>query len=197
MRLGESALGDFVADIMLLSMGELARAQGSHKDIGTPVVDCCIICGGALRGDTIFGPGRITLGNILEVMPFEDPVVLVELSGQDILDALENGFSAHPRQEGRFPQVSGMRVVWDSSRPPGNRVVSVDLLEVPHTDATCKSYEFCPGDGKTESVLVHRQEPRLRAPLQRDQQYRVVTREYLAQGNDGYSALSRGRFMYV
>ena len=27
-RLGESALGDFIADIMLLSMGQMARAQG-------------------------------------------------------------------------------------------------------------------------------------------------------------------------
>ena len=195
-RLGESALGDFIADIMLLSMGQMARAQGSHKS-GGQVVDCCIICGGALRGDAVFGPGRITLGNILEVLPFEDPVVLVELSGQDILDALENGFSAYPRQEGRFPQISGMRVVWDSSRPAWNRVISVDFLEVSGTDAACKSYEFCPGDGETESVLVHRQEPCVRAPLQRDQLYRVATREYLAQGNDGYTALSRGRFMCV
>lgn len=193
-RTGESALGDLIADIMLLSMEEVTRAHGAHGD---REIDCCLICGGALRGDTVFGPGKITLGNVLEVLPFEDPVVLVELTGKDIWDALENGFSAYPRQEGRFPQVSGLSVVWDSSRPPGNRVISVNMLENLTTDVACSQYEFHPGEGDTERVLMHRKEPRVRAPLSLDKKYLVVTRQYLAEGNDGYFALTRGKYMWV
>ena len=68
-------------------------------------------------------------------MPFEDAIVVKELRGQDIWDALENGFSTYPKQEGRFPQVAGMQVIWDSRRPPGKRVVSVHLLKQPFDGA--------------------------------------------------------------
>ncbi|WFD34813.1 hypothetical protein MCUN1_001657 [Malassezia cuniculi] len=174
-RTDESALGDFIADILLHSMGEMARAHAAHNVEGDHV-DCCIICGGALRGDAIFGPGRITLGNVLEVLPFEDSVVLVELTGQDIWDALENGLSSYPRQEGRFPQISGLSVVWDSSRPPGSRVISVDFMDVSNAHVASKSYKFRQSDGENESVLVLRQEPHVKAPLRRDKKYRVATR---------------------
>ena len=94
-------------------------------------VDCAIICGGSLRGDQVYGPGKIMLSDVLEILPFEDAVVCKELKGQDIWDALESGLSMWPKQEGRFPQVAGMMVKWDSRRPPGKRLVSVELLDNP------------------------------------------------------------------
>ena len=42
----------------------------------------------------------ITLGEILEILPFEDPVVVVEMDGKTIWDALEAGLSTWPAQEG-------------------------------------------------------------------------------------------------
>ena len=46
-----------------------------------------------------------------------------------------------------------------------------------------------------QSVMVHRAIPKVKKPLKLDQTYWVVTREYLAQGNDGYLALRRGRYI--
>ena len=44
--------------------------------------------------------GFITLGDILEILPFEDPIVVLELDGQTIWDALESSLATWPAQEG-------------------------------------------------------------------------------------------------
>lgn len=44
--------------------------------------------------------GLVTLGDILEILPFEDPVVALELDGEAIWDALEQSLSTWPAQEG-------------------------------------------------------------------------------------------------
>lgn len=209
-RMDESPLGDFIADILLISMETILRMQ---KIIETPVssgervADCCLICGGSLRGDAVFGPGEITLANVLEIMPFEDPIVVKELTGQQLWDALENGFSQYPKQEGRFPQVAGMRVVWDSSKEPFHRVVSVDLLRQPFDGKFSSSeklrmkmrdqYQFVPSDDTDDDdiVTVHRIAPGVKEPLDLNKKYNVVTRGYLADGNDGYSVLTQGKFI--
>lgn len=211
-RTDESGFGDFVADILLMSMERALRTQSPEQNDaavsgGYRMADCCIICGGSLRSDGKFGPGEITLGNLMEIMPFDDPIVVKELTGQDIWDALENGFSAYPKQEGRFPQIAGMQVVWDSSKEPGHRVVSVDLLHQPFDGENTEgkdvfmkirdSYLYEPDhcSNNEQSVMVHRTMPKVKKPLVKDEKYWVVTREYLAQGNDGYSALKRGRYV--
>ena len=43
-----------------------------------------LICGGSLRGDSVYGPGPLTLRAVLEVLPFEDATVVLELTGQQI-----------------------------------------------------------------------------------------------------------------
>ena len=48
--------------------------------------------------------------------------MLLELTGDHILKALENGVSLYPRHEGRFPQVSGLTFTFDPTRPAGQRV---------------------------------------------------------------------------
>lgn len=45
--------------------------------------------------------GKVTLGDILEILPFEDPIVVLELDGQRIWDALEASLETWPAQEGR------------------------------------------------------------------------------------------------
>jgi hypothetical protein len=69
---------------------------------------------------------------------------------------LENGFSKVPALEGRFPQVSGLWVVYDPNAQPGNRVVQV------HTDAE-----------RTQ-------------PLLDDKLYTVASKPFLLSGGDGY-----------
>ena len=51
-----------------------------------------------------------------------DPLVLLDVTGAQLCQALENGVSQWPKLEGRFPQVSGITFAFDPSRPPGSRV---------------------------------------------------------------------------
>ena len=44
--------------------------------------------------------GPITLGDILEILPFEDAIVVLELDGETIWTVLEASLETWPAQEG-------------------------------------------------------------------------------------------------
>ena len=115
-------MGDLVADAMLAS-------QASE---GVQIV---ITNGGGIRSS--LNAGDITVGGVLEVLPFNNTVATFGLKGADVVAALENGVSRaeNPDNEGtgRFPQVSGVRFSWDGSKPVGERVSTV---EVQNADGT-------------------------------------------------------------
>ena len=63
--------------------------------------------GQVVCNDSDFGPladikdvGNITLGDIMEILPFEDSLVVLELDGETIWAALEAGLGTWPAQEG-------------------------------------------------------------------------------------------------
>lgn len=89
--------------------------------------DCSLMAAGTIRGDQIYPPGLLKLGDIINCFPFEDPVVVIRLPGASIKKALENGFSKIPAFEGRFPHVSNMTIEYDSSLPAGARIVSLKI----------------------------------------------------------------------
>ena len=62
--------------------------------------DGVLICGGTIRGDSTYGPGIVTLGDILEILPFEDPIIVLEVDGATIWAALESSLETWPAQEG-------------------------------------------------------------------------------------------------
>ncbi|PIA14247.1 Metallo-dependent phosphatase, partial [Coemansia reversa NRRL 1564] len=111
-RIGESSLGSLAVDLM-----RLYYAQGVGAQIG-------MMCGGAIRSDRVYPAGEIRMRDIMEIFPFDDPVVVVEMTGRQILCALENGVSKWPEHDGRFPQVSGIRFEFDPRKAPGDRVMS-------------------------------------------------------------------------
>ncbi|MBN2304117.1 MAG: 5'-nucleotidase C-terminal domain-containing protein [Anaerolineae bacterium] len=84
--------------------------------------------GGGIRAS--IDVGEITVGQVLDVLPFNNTFVIFELSGADIVEALENSVSRvdATEGEGRFLQVSGLRFSWDGSQPAGQRIVSVEVL---------------------------------------------------------------------
>jgi 2',3'-cyclic-nucleotide 2'-phosphodiesterase (5'-nucleotidase family) len=115
-RTREAAIGNLIADAM--------RA-------GTRA-DAALINGGGIRAAKVYQPGQtLTHADILAELPFNNRVVVVELSGAALKAAIENGLSALPGPAGRFPQVSGIKVVYDATHLPGSRVVSMQVDGAP------------------------------------------------------------------
>ncbi|KAL9094121.1 MAG: hypothetical protein Q9165_003536 [Trypethelium subeluteriae] len=114
-RLKESNLGNFVCDIM--------RHYYS--------ADACLMAAGTIRGDQIYPPGVLRLKDVLNCFPFEDPVVVIRVTGEALLGALENSVSKHPALEGRFPQVSNIELEFDPQAPEGSRISYVKIGKEP------------------------------------------------------------------
>lgn len=56
--------------------------------------------------------GPFTMRHMTTILPFVDPIVVICITGQQLLDALEAGVSLWPALDGRFPQVSGIKFVF-------------------------------------------------------------------------------------
>ncbi len=138
-RTQEAAIGNLIAD----AMKDAVKA------------DIAITNGGGIRADKEYAAGSdITRKDILSELPFGNVTVLTEVTGQQVWDGLENGFSKIEDGAGRFPQVSGMKVVADKAKPAGSRVVSVEIDGKPlDPKATYKlatnDYMLAGGDGYT------------------------------------------------
>ncbi|MBZ6077392.1 bifunctional metallophosphatase/5'-nucleotidase [Microvirga puerhi] len=128
-RGGEAAMGNLVADALRASVG----------------ADVAITNGGGLRADKEYAAGqKLTRRDILSEMPFGNTTVLLELTGDKIKAALENGVSQVRELGGRFPQTSGMIVEVDMKEPPGSRIKSVTINGQPLDPA--KTYKLATND---------------------------------------------------
>ncbi len=72
--LPESSLGDFVSDAVL------KKTNDKYIPTDKSVADICLLNNGGLRNQ--LPKGAITLGNVFELMPFENTVVVLTLSGE-------------------------------------------------------------------------------------------------------------------
>ncbi|GIT92262.1 multifunctional 2',3'-cyclic-nucleotide 2'-phosphodiesterase/5'-nucleotidase/3'-nucleotidase [Jannaschia pagri] len=109
-RAMECAMGNLVADAMLDRVAD----QG---------VTIAIQNGGGLRAS--IDAGEITMGEVLTVLPFQNTLATFSASGQDMIDALENGVGQIEDGAGRFPQVAGMTFAFDAAAEPGSRISDV------------------------------------------------------------------------
>ena len=71
--------------------------------------------GGGIRN--AISKGDITFNDILSVFPFNNQVVLCEITGQVLLDVLEFSLARYPEENGCFPQMSGVTFSVDTSIP--------------------------------------------------------------------------------
>ena len=82
--------------------------------------------GGGIRANRIYEPGTVlTRRDIQSELPFGNKTVVLEVSGQDIIDVVENGLSQIEKGAGRFLHFSGISVAYDPGAEPGSRVVEV------------------------------------------------------------------------
>ena len=89
-RVSETNVGDLVTDAF--------RAQSG--------ADVALDCAGSIR--TNLPKGEITIRDVLSVYPFGNHVTMREITGQQLLDALEWGAKDVPGEFGGFLQVSGL-----------------------------------------------------------------------------------------
>ncbi|MFN4209797.1 MAG: bifunctional metallophosphatase/5'-nucleotidase [Devosia sp.] len=147
-RAVECQMGNLVADAMLDRVAD----QG---------VTIAIQNGGGLRAS--IDAGEITMGEALTVLPFSNTLATVDLSGADVIDALENGVSDIENAAGRFPQVAGLKYSYTLAKPAGERISDVMV-----------------GSGDSW------------APIDEAATYTIVTNNYMRGGGDGYGTFAEG-----
>eukprot|EP01083_Nonionella_stella_P311147 1108378_1 len=144
-------------------------------------VDGVILNGGTLRADRIMSAGAFTYKDILDFVPFQDSVVVVKLKGSSIIKALEHAVSGLPKAEGRFPQISGIRFIFDAKEEVGKRVKKVWISR--YQDRGIHTFSKAYREVKEKEEDDEDEQLDL---IDEDAVYSIATREYLAGGGDGF-----------
>ena len=142
-RTKETNIGNFIAD---------TYRQATGADIG-------FVNGGSIRADLTYNPGVLTKRDVLSILPFNNPIVKVELTGKTLKEILEHGVArsavGEDGEPGRFPQVSGIKFSFDTTKPVGSRVSEIFvggkrlMDEAKYTLATSDFLVSRGGDGYT------------------------------------------------
>ncbi len=90
--------------------------------------DIAVINSGSIRNSAFYPKGyAFTRGDIQQEFAFGGYFVVIEISGADLLDMMENSVSRISYIDGRFMNVSGMSMIYDSNLPVGARVKSLTV----------------------------------------------------------------------
>ncbi|MBN7796580.1 NAD nucleotidase [Parahaliea mediterranea] len=126
----------------------------------TPTADIGIQNGGGVRVDV--AAGDFTIADAFTLLPFSNTLVTLEMTGQEIIDVLEDALANaldEGGSSGSYPYASGLRYDVDASQSFGARVSNVEV------------------------------NPRVAgswAPIDTGMVYTVVTNDFIASGQDGY-----------
>ncbi|WP_431026856.1 5'-nucleotidase C-terminal domain-containing protein [Lysinibacillus sp. LZ02] len=150
-RANETILGNLITD------GMRAKAQ---KFTDKKVV-MALQNGGGIRA--AIPAGNVTVGQVITVLPFGNTLALMEATGAELQAAFEVSLKNAPKENGGFLHISGARVTYDSSKPTGERVVSIELLNEDGTYAT----------------------------IEADKTYTVATNAFTAKGGDGFDMFAK------
>jgi 5'-nucleotidase len=104
---GESALGNLIADSQRAAMG---------TDFG-------FMNPGGIRDD--LHAGDVTWGQLYTIQPFNNYLVKINMTGQQIYDVLEQQWSGGNASSPKMLQISGLTYTWDNNLPVGGRIVEV------------------------------------------------------------------------
>ena len=154
-RRAETNLGDLCADAY--------RDQGGGTDIA-------FVNGGGIRVQ--LKAGDLTLNNILSVHPFGNALTVIEVTGQQVLDALEWSVHSLPGEFGGFDQVSGLTFEVDATIP--TPCVENDSKMFDHVDESMTR--------RVRNVLVGGE------PIDPEKIYTLASHDYqLLNNGDGYT----------
>jgi len=86
--------------------------------------DFTITNGGGIRAS--IDAGEVTMGEIITVLPFNNVVTVVEVTGEQVYEALEHGYGSLPAAAGSFAQTD-LQVLYNIFAEPGNRIFAAYL----------------------------------------------------------------------
>ena len=156
----EARFGEVVATIPENLDGEREHVRTGKTNLSEIVCDAItaetgadftIVNGGGIRAS--LSAGDVTLGEVNAVLPFTNIVTVCEITGDEVYQALEHGYSMLPETNGAFSQTD-LEVVFSADNPVGERIEEVRLNGEPidrnatYTVAT-NDFMAAGGDGYT------------------------------------------------
>lgn len=168
-RGGESNAGQMIADSFIYAYQQYSATSAlSSGDM--PII--ALQNGGGIRqnaGDqlpTAGAPGTISQLDTINVLPFDNFLTVVsDVTPDELKEVLERAASGLPRASGRFLQMAGLHVTYNSSMEVGSRVISAMLTD--------------------ETMMIEAGTVMTDAPT-----IMVLTNSFVARGGDGYSMLA-------
>lgn len=147
-RTTETNLGDLCADAM---------RYYTDADIG-------YMNGGGIRADIL--SGDITLNTLLNVLPFNNTIVVAEVSGQTIKDMMEMTMMSWPAEDGSFPHLSGITFSVNTSIP--SSVITNEQEEFIEVSGQYRVYD----------IKVYNREKETYEPIDLDGTYTLAASNY-------------------
>lgn len=149
-RKNQTILGNIIADGMLTKAKEVAKPY--NKNIVMAFVN-----GGGIRAP--INAGQVTLGEVRTVLPFGNTLVLMDVTGAELKEAFELSVGQIPKENRGFLHIAGGYVKFDSSKPAGQRIISI----------------------------AYKNEQGAFVELNSDEKYTVATISFIAKGREGFT----------
>lgn len=168
-RTMETNLGDFSADAYLYAAREYLKESGLDM-----TADVALSNGGGIRAS--IPTGEISMNTLYTVFPYGNTVVLVTVTGEQLLEVLEASTFCTPTALGGFPQIAGAEYTVNTAVPYENGEQYPDSTYF----APAK-----PGSRVTINSVNGK-------PFDLNATYTVVVNSFQAEGGDTYYALTKG-----
>lgn len=167
-RTRETNLGNLAAD---------STIWGAQQN-GFATVDVALKNGGGIR-DTIQGPTIIRLA-VQAALAFDNTLTVLEMSGAQVLAAMENAVSRATFADGRFPQVAGMVLEFDAGFAP---IESATELNTP---SRVRNLTITRHDGAVVNLVSNG----VADAAALAQTFVLATNSFTANGGDGFAAFA-------
>ena len=129
----DQAYSKVIATVPVKLDGERANVRTKQTNLSKLIcqamtaetgADFTITNGGGIRAS--IAKGNVTVGDVNTVLPFTNTIAVVEITGVQIYEALEHGYSKYPETNGAFSQTD-LQVVFNPRGEVGSRIVKVFL----------------------------------------------------------------------
>ena len=114
--------------------------------------DCALTNGGGIRAS--IDVGEITVGEVISVLPFNNTCVVINVTGEELYEAVEQGLKDLPEPSGGYCQPGNITAIYNTFNEPGSRVYKLKINgETVDKNATYKlatnDFTAAGGDGYT------------------------------------------------